>query len=70
MTDLVTTMAPPEVAGADGGVVHVCCVCSFDLAFCGADLTGKAEVPRRTRRYPRCVVCDDLDRLPCERCNQ
>jgi hypothetical protein len=45
---------------------HFVC-CNDNLGLCGADLSDAAwaeELPNL------CVVCDDLDSLPCERCGE
>lgn len=47
---------------------HLIYLCSEDIAFCGEDLTGIAEVLDYDGDSLTCVVCADLDQYPCERC--
>jgi hypothetical protein len=51
----------------DDNVSHVVCECDPDLALCGTDVS---EAPWLTDedQDAECVVCDDLERYPCERC--
>lgn len=62
---IVVTDPTFEEGGDEDNLVHVACECSDDLALCGAELTMDAgdftddEV---------CVVCHDLEPLPCPRC--
>lgn len=55
---------PITCAPGDSETVHIFCPCSPDMALCGEDLS---DVPFDDGDDV-CVVCADLDRLPCERC--
>lgn len=60
MAAVLPVAAPRSIAS--GGVDHLYC-CDRSLALCGADITDTSEVDDAD-----CVVCLDLDRLPCPRC--
>lgn len=53
--------------GTSNSEVHIICICAPDVALCGADRTGVPERPYDPASIT-CVVCADLDHLPCPRC--
>ena len=55
----------------DDDLDHIFCGCSEDRGLCGADLTDVPEIPWGDDDVPEtCVVCLDLEPLPCARCNR
>lgn len=65
----MTALAPElDTATHDGDdEVHVVC-CRPDVALCGSDVTALAWVDDDAEAT--CVVCADLEGLPCRRCNE
>lgn len=53
----------------DDDLDHIFCACDEDHALCGTDVTD-APIIEDGPVEDECVVCADLDRLPCERCGQ
>lgn len=49
----------------DTDLIHSVCECDENVALCGLDMTGHDWLPEGTTT---CVVCYDLDELPCSRC--
>lgn len=60
----VADAAPP---GDGDGLTHTVCWCDVDEALCGADVAGLPALDEWDDE-DLCVVCEDLDRLPCARC--
>jgi hypothetical protein len=60
-----------DQATDDGCIIHVVCTaCDPDLALCGEDMTGDEFGGPVDGVDSECVVCIDLEHLPCERCGQ
>lgn len=49
----------------DDDMIHVVCKCSLDVALCGKNMTNR---PWADGEEIGCVVCAQLDDLPCGRC--
>ncbi len=49
-------------------LLHWYCECNEFIGLCGVDLTNAQHGDPELE--PICVVCDDLDDLPCPRCGQ
>lgn len=65
VTDLA--VAPTAVSlDDDDDFTHMVC-CDPNVALCGADVTT-AQVVDASPAEDECIVCVDLDRLPCPRC--
>lgn len=58
-----TNSTSPSVDTPD--IEHIVCECSPDLALCGIDCS---DMPWAEREHQPCVVCSDLEPLPCPRC--
>ena len=72
-------MSPDRLARAAPGrsvdlpdIIHtVCTFCSPDIALCGEDMSGDEYVDAaQDNDDDECVVCLDLEPLPCGRCGQ
>jgi hypothetical protein len=63
-----TETAPAPVTGdtGDSDLTHSYCECAPETALCGAVLTLIDY--EMTEDDTLCVVCTDLEPLPCERC--
>lgn len=61
-----TAPAPVVTDTEDADLTHFCCECEPETALCGATLT--LLYYEMTDDDTLCVVCEDLDPLPCERC--
>ena len=47
--------------------IHIVCSCDFDVALCGADVSGRPL--RDMKPHPNdCLICLDLQPMPCPRC--
>lgn len=55
--------------GTDEGYWHVTCDCNLDIALCGLELTG-SEIVDFHSVETECVVCEDLENMPCLRCGE
>lgn len=64
---LSPVLAPDERLNTSSGddLDHTYCECDPDVALCGADVS---DAPVIVEPLNPCVVCEDLDPLPCERC--
>lgn len=65
----MTALAPElEVVAQDGGdaFTHVVC-CNPDIALCGSDVADVDWVSNDAEAT--CVVCAELEELPCHRCD-
>lgn len=67
---MTTTTAPSPVivsaTATESDLSHTVCECDENAALCGLDVT---EFPwDDDEDSPECVVCEDLDDQPCERC--
>lgn len=54
----------------DGDILHYYCDCEPEIAVCGKDLTGTAEVEKMGDNDQLCVVCEELFDFPCKRCGE
>lgn len=60
---------PTSTDSDDDELIHVSCKCDPDVALCGADLTGCPMIGWDDYPTPKdCLVCGELDELPCPRC--
>jgi hypothetical protein len=67
----VTPVAVPRQGDDDWDEVnHYFCSCEPDLGLCGADLTGFEEPVDDPVEPDDCIVCLELDPLPCARCGK
>jgi hypothetical protein len=62
-TQLVTVVAPTTDKPD-----HIVCLCTPDVALCGVREFDQPHSHNYACDHPVCVVCEDLDRLPCPRC--
>jgi len=56
----------------DDGLCHTYCECDEDIALCGAEVATAEEVDEFIVPADAllCVVCEDLDGRPCQRCGR
>lgn len=60
--------ADKELEFDEDGLVHTECDCTPNLSFCGLWLAGPSfDSPAEENL---CVVCEELDKKPCERCGE
>lgn len=64
---VIVTEPTFEEGGDSDDLVHVACECSEDISLCGCQLTSEAG---EFTEDELCVVCKDLEPLPCPRCGQ
>lgn len=67
LTDTEPTTTPTD---DEDSLDHIFCRCTPDLGLCGADLAGCDESPRDSDENMLCVVCIDLEPLPCKECGK
>jgi hypothetical protein len=64
---VVTEPLSFEDGGDSDDLVHVACDCSEEIALCGTELTFGVD---EWTDDELCVVCKDLEPLPCPRCGE
>jgi hypothetical protein len=60
-----TAPAPATTDTGDSDLTHTYCECTPLIALCGVTLS---EELTEWAEEDLCIVCEDLDPLPCERC--
>lgn len=65
------TLVKPSNTDTDSnyeGVIHIVCYCDLDVALCGELRESRELLPLAVEAT--CVVCSDLEKLPCPRCGE
>ena len=69
MSKLATCESPASASLDDNTLFHIFCECDEDLGLCGLDISDYA-ISDPLDGDPVCVVCLDLEFVPCPRCGR
>lgn len=67
MTQTVIDPVILEDTEEGNDLVHAYCDCNENISLCGLDVTDHTEVDDWPEERD-CLVCWELEKLPCERC--